>query len=262
MQGQPNVAAIIPARYASTRFPGKPLVEVAGVTMIERVYRQATQSRLAGRVFVATDDERIARAVASFGGEYVMTASDHPSGTDRLAEVAQLFPQFDVIVNVQGDEPLIEPSAIDAAIAPVLSDNAEMSTLATPLLDPAEVDRPQQVKVVTDLTGNALYFSRAPIPHYRDAGLNARHHLGHVGLYVYRRSCLLKLAALKPTPLELAESLEQLRALEHGIKIRVIETSYRSLAVDVPADVAAVEAAIARQFAGGQPATPANTFVN
>jgi 3-deoxy-manno-octulosonate cytidylyltransferase (CMP-KDO synthetase) len=241
-----NVAAIIPARYASTRFPGKPLVKVSGITMIERVYRQAEMASLVNAVLVATDDERIADAVKAFGGKFVMTSPDHPSGTDRLAEVAKNSPEIDLVVNVQGDEPLIDPAAIDAAIKPFLSDpSLEMSTLARPLLNPAEVERPEQVKVVVDSSGCALYFSRAVIPHYRDnRDFSRRNYLGHIGLYVYRRECLLRLASLQPTALEQAESLEQLRALENGINIRVIETKYRSLAIDVPEDVSAVEAAL------------------
>ncbi|HEY9869538.1 MAG TPA: 3-deoxy-manno-octulosonate cytidylyltransferase [Candidatus Obscuribacterales bacterium] len=242
-----TIAAIIPARYASTRFPGKPLVKLGGLTMIERVYRQAARSSLVQSVIVATDDERIAATVEAFGGTFAITRADHASGTDRLAEVARNHPELDIIVNVQGDEPLIDPAAIDAAVAPLLSDPAiEMSTLAAPLLRQEEAESPQVVKVVVDRQGFALYFSRAAIPFYRDnRPFEVRRYLGHVGLYVYRRECLLKLASLTPTPLEAAESLEQLRALENGIRIRVMETSYRSLAIDVPEDVEAVEAALA-----------------
>lgn len=244
-----TIAAIIPARYASTRFPGKPLVKLGGLTMIERVYRQAARSSLVQSVIVATDDERIAATVEAFGGTSAITRADHPSGTDRLAEVARNHPELDVIVNVQGDEPLIDPAAIDAAVAPLLSDPAiEMSTLAAPLLRREEAESSQVVKVVVDRQGFALYFSRAAIPFYRDnRPFESTRYLGHVGLYVYRRECLLKLASLTPTPLEAAESLEQLRALENGIRIRVIETSYRSLAIDVPEDVEAVQAALAAQ---------------
>ncbi len=250
MAKKPKVAAIIPARYASTRFPGKPLVKISGVTMIERVYRQAEQASLIDTVLVATDDERIAAAVESFGGQCLMTRCDHVSGTDRLAEVAGRCPEIGVIVNVQGDEPLIDPAAIDAAVQPLLADPAlEMSTLARPLCRELEVERPEQVKVVCDRAGFALYFSRAAIPYFRERPEFARRrYLGHIGLYVYRRPCLLRLASLAPTELEQAESLEQLRALEHGIRIRVIETEYRSLAIDVPEDVPVVEAALAGRF--------------
>ena len=241
-----RIAAIIPARYASTRFPGKPLVKIHGVTMIERVYRQAEMASLVDQVLVATDDGRIAEAVSAFGGNVVLTSSNHPSGTDRLAEVATRLPDWSVIVNVQGDEPLIDPQAIDSAIEPLLSDpSTEMATLAAPLTQSAEAENATIVKVVLDQAGFALYFSRAAIPFYRDnRSFDRRRYLGHVGLYVYRRDCLLRLASLPPTELEQAESLEQLRALENGIRIRVVEGRYRSLAVDVPEDVAAVEAAL------------------
>ncbi len=246
MQDQLNVVAIIPARYASTRFPGKPLVKIGGITMIEHVYKRAAQSSLVSRVLVATDDQRIASAVESFGGNYVFTRPDHQSGTDRLAEVVAQSPDIDVAVNVQGDEPLIDPAAIDAAIKPLILDTSiEMSTLARPLATPFEAERPEQVKVVTDSQGFALYFSRSAIPFYRDnRDFAKRLYLGHIGLYVYRRQCLLSLAALKPTQLEQAESLEQLRALENGVRIRVVVCNYRSLAIDVPEDVPAVEAAL------------------
>ena len=190
----PIVSAFIPARYASTRFEGKPLVEIDGVTMIERVYRQASQSRLVGGVIVATDDERIHDAVRSFGGTVVMTRKDHVSGTDRLAEVAAAQPDIDMIVNVQGDEPLIDPSAIDAAIEPLLSDpSIEMTTLAAPMTSLAEVESKTKNKVVVDQNGFAIYFSRNPIPCYRDdRPFNERQYLWHIGLYVYRRECLLR----------------------------------------------------------------------
>lgn len=241
-----SIVAIIPARYASTRFPGKPLVSIAGKTMIERVYRQVEQARSVSRVIVATDDERIKEEVLRFGGQFEMTGSEHPSGTDRLAEVAARHPDFDVIVNVQGDEPLIDPTSIDRAVEPFLTDaEVEMSTLAWRIKDEAEAQSPQVVKVVLDTRGNALYFSRETIPHYRDGRpLSQRQHLGHVGLYVYSRECLLRIAKLKPTPLETAECLEQLRALENGVRIRVALIDSRSLAVDVPEDVAKVESAL------------------
>lgn len=246
MPEKPSIAAIIPARYASTRFPGKPLVKISGITMIERVYRQAEMAALVSRVLVATDDKRIFDTVEAFGGNCMLTSKEHVSGTDRLAEVATQDSQIDLIVNVQGDEPLIDPAAIDAAIQPFLSNpDLQMSTLARKLSSQAEVERGEQVKVVIDKSGFALYFSRSVIPCYRDnREFSLRHYLGHIGLYVYRRDCLLRLAALPPTALETAESLEQLRALENGIRIQVIETQYRSLSIDVPADIKAVEAAL------------------
>jgi 3-deoxy-manno-octulosonate cytidylyltransferase (CMP-KDO synthetase) len=238
-----KVVAIIPARYASTRFPGKPLIKIDGISMIERVYKQTEKARLVQEVLVATDDQRIAAAVSEFGGKVIMTRDDHPSGTDRLAEVAQANPDYEVIVNVQGDEPIIDPDSIDAAVEPLISDPAiEMSTLSRPV-SAEDALSPQLVKVVTDRLGFALYFSRAPIPFHRAEGAE-QHYLGHTGLYVYRRSCLLKIAAWEPTPLEQAEFLEQLRALENGIKIKVVQFNTQALAVDVPEDVARIEAAL------------------
>jgi 3-deoxy-manno-octulosonate cytidylyltransferase (CMP-KDO synthetase) len=238
------IAAIIPARFSASRFPGKPLVKIAGITMIERVVKQTEQSALVDKVIVATDDKRVFDTVSAFGAESVLTRADHHSGTDRLAEVIRTLPDLDIIVNVQGDNPLIDPAAIDAAIQPLL-DNAtvDMSTIAWPIATQAEADNSQIVKVVVDQNGYALYFSRSAIPFYRDnRPFRERKYLGHMGLYVYRRQCLLKLAALPPSALEQAESLEQLRALVNGIKIKVIEFHSRSIAVDVPEDVEKIEA--------------------
>jgi 3-deoxy-manno-octulosonate cytidylyltransferase (CMP-KDO synthetase) len=204
--------------------------------MIEHVYRRAAEARSVSSVIVATDDERIWRAVEAFGGAVCMTSPDHPSGTDRLAEVASAVP-CDIVVNVQGDEPLIDPSTIDAAVAPLLADpQLEMSTLRRPLNDPADIANPNITKVVVDRDGFAMYFSRAPIPYVR-GGAPAVPAWGHVGLYVYRRACLLRLASLPPTDLERSEALEQLRALEHGIRIKVVETSHASIGVDTPEDL-------------------------
>jgi 3-deoxy-manno-octulosonate cytidylyltransferase (CMP-KDO synthetase) len=240
-----KTVAVIPARYASSRFPGKPLVKIGGTTMIERVYRQASKANSLSSVIVATDDQRIFDAVREFGGNVVMTRDDHVCGTDRIAEVVDSRDDIDVVVNVQGDEPLIDPYMIDRAVEPLLADaSIEMSTIAAPLTDPREINSPDIVKVVVDTRGFALYFSRAAIPFYRNQD-NARAHLVHVGLYVYRRTTLLKLSALQPTANEQAECLEQLRALDNGIRIKVVTGKYRSVAVDRPADVAAVERAIA-----------------
>lgn len=246
-----KTVAIIPARYASTRFPGKPLTKIDGVTMIERVYKQASLAKSLTSVMVATDDQRIFDAVTAFGGNVVMTRDDHRSGTDRLAEVAHRFQDIEVIVNVQGDEPLIDPHTIDSAVKPLLAEpDVQMSTIAAPITDPAEVNSPDVVKVVLDTNGFALYFSRSTIPHYRDAAPGAvRPCLAHVGMYVYRRECLLRLATLPATPLEQAECLEQLRALENGIRIKVVTGKYRSIAVDRPADVANVERALVQSTA-------------
>jgi 3-deoxy-manno-octulosonate cytidylyltransferase (CMP-KDO synthetase) len=234
-----KVVAILPARYGSTRFPGKPLVDIAGKPMIQHVYEQTAKTRTIDRVIVATDDERIVAAVESFGGEVQMTRDDHPSGTDRLAEVAGRI-EADLIVNVQGDEPLIDPVMIEAAVAPLLADpTIQMGTLMTRIYDPEEFSNPNVVKVVTDRAGFALYFSRASIPHGRDIEPTVVPFpsFKHIGLYIYQRDFLLKYPILSETPLEQLEKLEQLRALEHGYRIRVVETDLQSIGVDVPADV-------------------------
>lgn len=217
--------------------------------MIEHVYRRAADARSIASVIVATDDERIVRAVTAFGGDVRLTSPAHRSGTDRLAEIAETL-DCDVIVNVQGDEPLIEPAMIDEAVAPFASDSAlRMSTLRRRIDDPAERGNPNVTKVVVDRDGYALYFSRAPIPYVRD-GSPAAPAWRHVGLYVYRRECLMKLAQLAPTALEESEALEQLRALEHGIRIKVIETQYDSIGVDTAEDLARVRTLAAVQGSG------------
>ncbi len=202
--------------------------------MVEHVYRQASLSAV-DAVIVATDDQRIVEAVEAFGGLACLTRRDHLTGTDRLAELMAHFP-CDIVVNVQGDEPFIDPAAIDALVAPLRDDPAEqMTTLCRPLLPGEDVQSPHLVKVVRDLRGRALYFSRAAIPHPRTPAGAAP--AAHIGVYAYRRATLLALASLTPTPLELSESLEQLRALEHGIPIRVVESTYVSLSVDTPDDL-------------------------
>ena len=204
--------------------------------MIEHVYRRASEARSVSSVIVATDAERIYRAVSSFGGTARMTSPRHPSGTDRLAEVAADL-ACDIIVNVQGDEPLIDPATIDQAVAPLQADPAlEMSTLRRRIDGPEEIKDPNLTKVVVDLNGYALYFSRAPIPYVR-AGAAAAPAWAHIGLYVYRRTTLLRLASLPPSVLERSEALEQLRALENGIRIKAIETSHESIGVDTPEDL-------------------------
>ncbi len=250
---------IIPARYASSRFPGKPLVSIAGRPMIQHVYERACQARLVDEVLVATDDQRILQAVQACGGKAVLTSASHPSGTDRVAEVAASL-ACDIVVNVQGDEPCIAPEAIDALLQPLRQEPAlRMSTLARPLQDVHELLTPNVVKVVVDGDSNALYFSRAPIPYHRSAWPQAPQLLAqagampsippgciaHAGLYAYRREFLLALAQLPPTPLEQVEQLEQLRVLEHGYRIRVVRTTYVSLGVDTPEDVARVERLLA-----------------
>ncbi|PYS54042.1 MAG: 3-deoxy-manno-octulosonate cytidylyltransferase [Acidobacteria bacterium] len=221
--------AIIPARYNSTRFPGKPVAEVDGKTLIEHVYRRVEQASLVDRIVVATDDRRIAVAVQRFGGTAVMTRTDHPSGTDRLAEAAEGLDPDTLVVNVQGDEPLVEPAAIDQAITAARLGDAEVVTLMT-RLDPEDVNNPNRVKVVVDRNGMALYFSRSRIPSSGTCFL-------HLGLYAYRVRFLKKFTGLEPAALEIAERLEQLRALEHGYRIRVVEVESQSWGIDTPADL-------------------------
>lgn len=226
----PSVVAVIPARYASTRLPGKPLLQDSGKFLIQHVYEAAGSCPAVDRVIVATDDERILAAVRSFGGEAMMTRSDHPNGTSRIAEAIEKIPA-DIVLNVQGDEPEIEPRTLEALIA--ATEGEDVGTLATPFRDPAEADLPGRVKVVVGASGHALYFSRSRIPSAGPALL-------HVGLYGFRREFLREYAKLPPTPLEQAERLEQLRFLENGIRIRVgvvDETGHGG--IDTPADYAA-----------------------
>lgn len=249
MTNPDSIVAIIPARYGSTRFPGKALALIKGKPMIQWVYERTRLSRLVGRVIVATDDERIMRAVTAFGGEAVATSAAHETGTDRIAEVARSV-SCDIVVNVQGDEPLIQPAMIDEAIDPLVADpSIPMGTLCRKIDDPREASDPNVVKVVFDRKGFALYFSRAPIPWDRDrwtaagslAGLPLHEGLyKHIGLYVYRREFLLEYAALPQTALERTEKLEQLRALEHGRRIRVSVTKHESFGVDIPDDLSKI----------------------
>jgi 3-deoxy-manno-octulosonate cytidylyltransferase (CMP-KDO synthetase) len=228
---------IIPARYASSRFPGKALVSLAGKPMLQHVWERAQKSRYLDDLLIATDDERIASAVRQFGGRVRMTRADHPSGTDRLAEVAS-SEQASFYVNIQGDEPLIDPEAIDAAILSVHGDETvAMGTLKRQILDPTDIVNTNVVKVVTNLLNDAVYFSRCPIPYERDGRNNAPSYFKHIGLYVYRREFLLRYPDLTVGPLEQAERLEQLRALENGYRIRVVNTEYESLGVDTPEDL-------------------------
>ena len=236
-----KVLCVIPARYASTRLPGKPLSMIAGKPMIQHVYERACQAQLPNEVVVATDNELVEKVVLDFGGKAVMTSPDHPSGTDRLAEVALMYPDVDVIVNVQGDEPMIPPEVIDR-LAEVFNSDADlnMATMKV-VMDEEDYENPAAVKVVTDQQGYALYFSRSlmPYPRNKPEGFKV---FKHVGIYAYRRNFLLKYAALAPTPLEKAESLEQLRALENGYKIKVLESDFQGIGVDTPEDLAAVNA--------------------
>ena len=238
-----KILGVIPARYTSSRFPGKPLARIGSKSMLEHVFERTSQARYLTGVTIATDDERIADAARSFGAPVRMTRADHLSGTDRVAEVASAD-TAELVVNIQGDEPLIDPAAIDAAILPLLhDDDIAMGTLKKRIEDPREIGDPNVVKVVTDRAGNAIYFSRSTIPGGRDlsrAGLEPRSsatYYKHVGLYVYRRDFLLGYSDLPVGPLEQAERLEQLRALENGYSIRVVETEYESLGVDTPEDL-------------------------
>ncbi len=236
-----KVLCVIPARYASTRLPGKPLSMIAGKPMIQHVYERACQAQLPDEVVVATDNELVEKAVLDFGGKAVMTSPDHPSGTDRLAEVALMYPDIDVIVNVQGDEPMIPPEVIDRLAEAFTGDaDLNMATMKV-IMDEENYENPAAVKVVTDQQGYALYFSRSlmPYPRNKPEGFKV---FKHVGIYAYRRHFLLKYAALAPTPLEKAESLEQLRALENGYKIKVLESDFQGIGVDTPEDLAAVNA--------------------
>ena len=246
-----RVIAVIPARWASVRFPGKPLVLLCGHPMIEYVYRRVLRSALVDFVCVATDDERIADAVRGFGGNVRMTRGDHASGTDRVAEIAAVE-DADVVVNIQGDEPLIHPDDIDSGIKPLVDEGGlGMSTLAVAFDSPEEFLNPNAVKVTRGKSGNALYFSRAPIPYSRDVLVGegkayekilnnwkdiSPKPLKHVGFYAYRRESLLRFAGLRPSPLEKLERLEQLRALEDGLAIRVVEVKRNAVGVDCPED--------------------------
>ena len=241
---QAAVIAVIPARYASTRFPGKPLADIAGRPMIEHVYRRAVDAHGVDAVVVATDDQRVANAVERFGGFARLTAPTHRTGTDRVAEVARDL-SCSIVVNVQGDEPLVEPSAIAQMVEALNADpSLQMATLRTRIRREEDYVSPHVVKVVVDRNDNALYFSRAPVPYHRDRTPNGGRHESavvfaskHLGLYAYRREFLLRLASLPQTALEQAESLEQLRALEYGFRIRAVETQYDSIGVDTPEDL-------------------------
>jgi 3-deoxy-manno-octulosonate cytidylyltransferase (CMP-KDO synthetase) len=237
-----QVIVVIPARYGSTRLPGKPLVPLAGTPMIQRVYDRAKAAQRVQRVIVATDDDRILHAVHSFGGEARMTRADHRTGTERVAEVAA-HEAGDIFVNVQGDEPLLDPAAVDTAVAALLEEpQTSVATVATPIKIPADIMDPNVCKVVLDFDENALYFSRAPIPWVRNTHSKIQvRHWKHLGLYVFRRDALLEYPTLPQGELERIEQLEQLRWLENGWKIRVAEVEHDAVSVDVPADVARVE---------------------
>lgn len=250
----PPAVVIIPARFASTRFPGKVLASLLGRPLIAHVIAGVRGARLVSRVLVAVDDDRVAEAAQAAGAEVVRTRADHPSGTDRVAEAARDL-EAEYIINVQGDEPLIRPETVDLLAGALLhGEGEEMATLSEPLDDPRDILDPNVVKVVTDCDARALYFSRSPIPYRRGPDDNLPRepspaHLGrhpggyhrHVGLYAYRREVLLDLAATPPTPLEVSEGLEQLRALETGRRIRVLPSDHPMVGVDTPGDLARVE---------------------
>ena len=234
-----QIIIVIPARYESTRFEGKPLAEINGKTMIYHVYQRSKEVKCVDDVIVATDDERIKNAVEEFNGKVMMTSKEHKSGTDRIAEVAKKV-DADIIVNVQGDEPLINPKAIEQAVIPLIGDKSiRMCTLMTKITKEAEYNDTNIVKVVADKEGFALYFSRSLIPYPME-----KEHLKvykHIGIYVYRKDFLLELAGMQQTPLESIECLEQLRVLENGFKIKVIETDYDSISVDTPRDLEVIK---------------------
>jgi len=246
-----KIVVVIPARYASTRLPGKPLVSLAGKPMIQHVYERAQRAQTVQRVIVATDDPRIVEAVKGFGGQAVMTRSDHRTGTERVAEVAARE-AGDFFVNVQGDEPLIDPVSIDTAVAALLEEPpAAIATVATPVRHTGDIMDPNVVKTVLDFEGNALYFSRAPIPWLRDTQSKVSvRYWKHLGLYVVQRDALLEYPTLPMGELERVEQLEQLRWLENGWRIRVAEVAHDAVSVDVLDDVARVEKLIKLEKGG------------
>ena len=240
----PEILAVIPARFASVRFPGKPLADICGKPMIQWVYEAASQSPSFARTVIATDDQRIASAAELFDAEVIMTRNDHETGTDRLCEVAEMFPAFDVYVNVQGDQPFVSTDALNRLVEPFANaDPPEMATLACPLTEEAQND-PNSVKVICDRNMNAIYFSRANIPHRRsDLPAPVYHHLG---LYAYEKSFVKKFQQYKPTPLEQCEQLEQLRALENGHSIRVSLIESALVEVNTPEDLEVANLAMAK----------------
>ena len=246
-----KVVGIIPARYASTRFPGKPLALIKGKPMIQRVYEQALKSKL-DAVVIATDDVRIADAVMDFGGQYVMTSPNHRSGTDRCCEALDLLKtKYDAVVNIQGDEPFIDPKQIDLLVDLIVRDDTPLASLAKRIDDEDELFSPNAVKVVVNQEGNAMYFSRNPIPFMRnvdrDEWLVKGRFYKHIGIYAYKADVLHQIAEMQPTTLELSESLEQLRWLENGLTIRMGVTDSENVSIDMPSDIVKAE-----QFAENQ----------
>lgn len=247
-----NCIGIIPARFNSTRFPGKPLADIAGKSMIQRVYEQAGKSKYLSKLLVATDDDRILNHVSSFGGSAIMTSGDHVNGTQRCEEVInKLNEQYDFVINIQGDEPLIQPKLIDSICEIFEIPDIDIATLTTKIEEKEDILNPNVVKVVTDKNGKALYFSRSPIPYNNKQADNETEnntiYLQHIGLYAYRSSVLKQLVSLEPSKLEMAESLEQLRWLENGFNIQTIFSSIPSYAVDSPTDIIKIERIIETQ---------------
>jgi 3-deoxy-manno-octulosonate cytidylyltransferase (CMP-KDO synthetase) len=239
---------VIPARFGAQRFPGKPLALIAGKPLIQRVYEQARKAKSLDAVVVATDDERIVDVVRAFAGAVAMTSPDCPSGTDRAAEIARQF-NCEFVVNIQGDEPLMRPEMIDQLVEGIAADpHCQMATLARRIESKEVLANPNAVKVVFAANGNALYFSRHPIPFVRDAAGTKPEHFKHLGIYAYRREFLLKFVTLAPSRLEKTEKLEQLRALENGFAIKVLVTPHDSIGVDTPEDVKLVEEILGRKL--------------
>lgn len=235
---------VIPARYASTRLEGKPLADIGGYSMIEWVYKRTLSSDL-DMVVVATDDQLVYDKVKSFGGEVIMTSKEHSNGTSRIAEVAKIYRDFDVIINVQGDEPLIEKDMINALITPFLKEpELKMATLKHKIDEIEEIENPNNVKVITTIDDYAIYFSRSPIPFPREYDI--KNYFKHVGIYGYRRDFVIKYSQMDPTSLEISESLEQLRVLENGYKIKVLETPYKIIGVDTKEDLKRVREVVKR----------------
>jgi len=236
-----KILGIIPARYASTRFPGKPLVDIAGKSMIQRVYEQAKKCAQLYEAIVATDDDRIFEHVQGFGGKAVMTSTDHQSGTDRCAEVAANFPEYDVIINIQGDEPYIDPVQISKLISCFNDTDTQLATLIKKVLNEQELHNTNSPKVIVNKDSEAIYFSRSPLPHIRgqepQSWLQHFTYFKHIGIYGYRADILKHITKLPVSPLEKAESLEQLRWIENGYKIRVAETEIETIAIDTPEDL-------------------------
>ena len=236
-----KIIGIIPARFASTRFPGKPLVDIAGKSMIQRVYEQASKAESLTKVVIATDDERIANEVKTFGGNFVFTASTHQSGTDRCAEVMEQLPDFNIVINIQGDEPFIEPAQIDLLASCFSEEKVQLATLIKSIESQESIYNPNSPKVVIDTNGRAIYFSRSPIPFIRNGepGVWAEKHLfyKHIGIYGYRTEALKAITKLPASSLEIAESLEQLRWIENGFYIQTKVTNSETVAIDTPEDL-------------------------